>query len=110
KAVAPVATARDSKERAKQSERARKPAETVAAAATPTTGAKSESPGVIHNDARRARVGHRASGGEGHHDGPSNAGEKSESPEAIRGDARKARVGVRGGGGEAPPSKPLGIE
>ena len=102
KAVAPVATARDSKERAKQSERARKPAETGAAAATPTAGAKSESPGATHNDARRARAGH--------HDGPSNAGEKSESPEAIRGDARKARVGVRGGGGEAPPSKPLGIE
>jgi RNA polymerase primary sigma factor len=38
---------------------------------------KSESPAAIHNDTRKARVGARASGGEGH-DGPSNgAGAKN---------------------------------
>jgi len=41
-------------------------------------GAKSESPEAIHNDTRKARVGPRASGGEGH-GGPSNAVEKKPS-------------------------------
>ncbi len=107
KAVAPVATARDSKDRAKQPERAKKPEPAVATSeAKLVSGAKSESPGAIHNDARKARVGPRA-GGESH-DGPSNAGDKSVSPDN---DTRKARVGLRGSGGEAPSSKtPLGIE
>jgi RNA polymerase primary sigma factor len=109
KAVAPVATARDTKERTKP-ERAKKPAAdptpAPATAAEGKGGAKSESPGAIHNDARKARVGARPSGAEGH-DGPRNAGE---SPEAVRNDSRKARVGLRASGGEAPPTKPLGIE
>ncbi len=108
KAVAPVATARDSKDRAKQPERAKKPesavAAPIAAETKPASGSKSESPGAIHNDARRARVGHRANAAEGH-DGPSNAGDKSASPDS---DTRKKRVA--GSAGEAPPSKPLGIE
>jgi RNA polymerase primary sigma factor len=41
-------------------------------------GAKSESPGAIHNDTRKARVGPRGSGGEGQ-GGPSNAAEKKPS-------------------------------
>ncbi|HWG30009.1 MAG TPA: RNA polymerase sigma factor region1.1 domain-containing protein, partial [Steroidobacteraceae bacterium] len=84
KAVVPVATARDSKERAKQPERVKKPAET-AAPAGPAPEPKTTA-------------------------GAKNAGDRSESPGAIHNDTRKGRVGVRGSGGEAPLSKPLGIE
>src|SRR5882724_7918384 len=88
KAVAPVATARE-KDRPKPAAPLRKapeepviavPVQNAEAPRTPERpadgkngGAKSESPGAIHNDTRKARVGPRASGGEG---GPSNAVEK----------------------------------
>src|ERR1700736_2905706 len=90
KAVAPVATVRE-KDRPKPAATPprKAPEETVIAAVPapvqtlepartperPVDG-KSESPGAIHNDTRKARVGPRASGGEGH-DGPSNGGAKN---------------------------------
>jgi RNA polymerase primary sigma factor len=81
KAVAPVATVRE-KDRSRPAATLRKaseepviaPAQT-AEPARPVDG-KSESPGAIHNDTRKARVGPRASGGEGH-DGSSNGGAKT---------------------------------
>src|SRR3981081_3845722 len=107
KAVAPVATVRE-KDRPKPAATVRKapeepviaPAQTVEPVRTPErpVDGKSESQGAIHNDPRQARVGPRASGGEGH-DGPSNGGAKSESPGAIHNDTRKARVGPRASGG-----------
>jgi RNA polymerase primary sigma factor len=97
KAVAPVATVREKDHRPKPPATTRKapeelqPAVAVAPVETvdppqaterpvdgKTSGAKSESPGAIHNDTRKGRVGPRASGGEGH-DGPSNAAEKKPS-------------------------------
>jgi len=92
KAVAPVATARE-KDRPKPAATPRKAPEEAVIAAVPAPApvqavepartpehpvdGRSESPGVIHNDTRKARVGARASGSEGH-DGPGNGGAKSE--------------------------------